>query len=177
MPDKYKYKLGKTQYKWNIEQQKKGFETSLIAIEKVRKNREIIYQQLLSIKEVSRQEIRIFKSWLREYPNFTVAREVADQLSKFQDTLDENITELLTKCFLESDLTNATLTAINEAIQALYENEEIVNYNLEIPPHLNEQFVEHIVTSVLSSLYSSSDYELKHQLLDQSDNENKQDQE
>lgn len=157
MPREYKYKLGKTQYKVNLEQIKEGIEAARLALEKNRANREVSYQQLRTTRDETRTSLRIIKSWLRKYPNLPVAREAAEELGSFQDSLDEQLTEIQTKLFLESELTNTTLNILSDALEALYENEEIVSYNLEIPTHLNEQLIEQTVTLVLSQLFSQAE--------------------
>lgn len=150
MPDKYKRKPGGYHFNANTELQKEAFDLALVTFKKYQDNRNLIYQQLISIKDEERRQLRIIKSWLRKYPNLPVARDVANELGKLQEALDEEITELQTKVFLEGDLTNEALTIINKAIIALTENEQIVQESLtnDTPAYLDESFIQTLVTDI-----------------------------
>ena len=104
MPREYDYKPGGYQYTFNIKQQREGFDEAHLTIEKYRENRNIIYQNLESLRDEINSSLRIIKSWLRKYPNLEVARDAADELGIVQESIIKSLDEVKLKMFLEGEI-------------------------------------------------------------------------
>ena len=156
MPRDYKHKLGGYFFNYNLDLVKKAFAQTHQLLEKYRESRNKHYQYLESLADDTNSELQIIKAWLRKFPNFSVARDAATELGRIQNNFNGSIKALQMQLFLEGDLTETTLAAINEAVTALAENDKIVQANLDnnedIPPYLDKALIETLVTKILIEL-------------------------